>query len=114
MKIIVTDSSYSEDLCQMILDAAGDNSVVFPDSGGELPEIVDEEVEVIFGGCSEDMMERAPNLKWVQSSSAGMDAVLTPALRDSDIVVTNAAGLYGPNVADQGFALLLGLVRGIH
>ena len=114
MKIIVTDSSYSEELRQLILDSAGDNSVVFPDSGGELLQTVDEEVEVIFGGCSEEMMGRAPNLRWVQSSSAGMDAVLTPALRDSDIVVTNAAGLYGPNVADQGFALLLGLVRGIH
>ena len=114
MKIIVTDSSYSEDLRQMILDAAGNNSVVFPESGEDLLEAVDEEVEVIFGGCNEGMMARAPNLRWVQSSSAGMDAFLTPALRDSDIVVTNAAGLYGPNVADQGFALLLGLVRGIH
>ncbi len=114
MKIIVTDSSYSEDLCQMIVDAAGDNSVVFPTAGEELLETVDDEVEVIFGGCSEEMMSRAPNLRWVQSSSAGMDAFLTPALRDSDIMVTNAAGLYGPNVADQGFALLLGLVRGIH
>ena len=114
MKIIVTDSSYSEDLRQMILEAAGSNSVVFPSSTEELLEALDEEVEVIFGGGSEEMMRRAPNLRWVQSSSAGMDSFLTPALRDSDIVVTNAAGLYGPNVADQGFALLLGLVRGIH
>ena len=114
MKIIVTDNSYSEDLRQMILEAAGSNSVVFPSSTEELLEALDEEVEVIFGGGSEEMMRRAPNLRWVQSSSAGMDSFLTPALRDSDIVVTNAAGLYGPNVADQGFALLLGLVRGIH
>jgi phosphoglycerate dehydrogenase-like enzyme len=37
-----------------------------------------------------------------------------PALRESDVVLTNAAGLYAKHVADQAFALLLGLARGIH
>ncbi len=114
MKIIVTDSSYSGDLRQMILNAAGDNSVAFPASSEEILGAAGEDVEVIFGECSQEVLQRLPNLRWIQSSSAGMDSFLTPALRDSDIVVTNAAGLYGPSVADQGFALLLGLVRGIH
>ena len=34
--------------------------------------------------------------------------------RESDVLLTNAAGLYGTHVADQAFALLLGLARGIH
>lgn len=114
MKIIVTDSSYSEELRQRILDAAGESTVVFPTSSQELEGAADADVEIIFGSCSEEMLPRVPNLKWIQSSSAGMDAFLYPALRESDIVVTNAAGLYGPNVADQGFALLLALTRGIH
>ena len=85
MKIIVSDSNYGEDLLQMILNAAGDNSVAFPASREDLLEAVDEEVEVIFGGCSEEMMQRAPNLRWVQSSSAGMDAFLTPAITSPHI-----------------------------
>jgi len=114
MKIIVTDSTYSEDLRQLIRDTAGENTVVFPASSEELAEAADTDVEVIFGSCSEEMLPRLPNLKWIQANSAGMDAFLNPALRESNIMVTNAAGLYGPNVADQGFALLLALTRGIH
>ena len=106
MKIIVTDTSCSEDLRRLIRDAAGAHTVVFPTSSQELEGAAAADVESIFGSCSEETLPRVPNLKWIQSSSAGMDAFLYPALRESDIVVTNAAGLYGPNVADQGFALL--------
>ena len=42
-----------------------------------------------------------------------MDKHLYSELKESDVILTNAAGLYGTHVAYQGFALLLGLTRGI-
>lgn len=113
MKILVGDH-LNEDLHQLIRDAAGaENTVVFPESNEEL---INEgaDVEVFYGFCREEMFQALPNLKWIQSSSAGMDSHLYDALKTSDVLLTNAAGLYGSHVADQGFALLLGLVRGIH
>ena len=114
MKIIVTDTDYSPELCQLIRNTAGDNEVVFPASQEELTEAADADVEIVFGKCKKELLSHLPNLKWIQANSAGMDAFLYPELRKSDVVVTNAARLYGPNVADQGFALLLALTRGIH
>src|SRR5262249_27803657 len=44
---------------------------------------------------------------------AGVEKDLTPELKASPIVLTNLARLHGPNVADQGMALLLALTRGL-
>lgn len=113
MKILVQRPNSDEALNQIIRDAAGDeDTVVFASSDEEyVREAVD--AEVLFGGCSEELFKQMSSLRWIQSSSAGMDSTLHPALVNSDVVLTNAAGLYGSHVADQGFALLLALARGI-
>jgi phosphoglycerate dehydrogenase-like enzyme len=55
----------------------------------------------------------ADRLKWIQSSAAGLDHCLVPGVIDSDIVVSSASGLFAPQVAEQTFALLHGLLRGL-
>lgn len=52
-------------------------------------------------------------LKWIQSSAAGLDHCLVPEVIASDIPVTSASGLFADQVAEQTFALLLGLLRGL-
>ncbi len=83
---------------------------------GSREELIEEgkDVDIFYGYCSEDIFPHLPNIKWIQASSAGMDRHMYPAIRESDVILTNAAGLYATHVADQAFALLLGLARGIH
>ncbi|MCA9213750.1 MAG: D-2-hydroxyacid dehydrogenase [Planctomycetales bacterium] len=50
-------------------------------------------------------------LKWIQSSAAGLDHCLKPAVIDSEIPVTSASGLFADQVAEQTMALLFGLIR---
>ncbi len=53
-------------------------------------------------------------LRWIQSSAAGMDHCLVPAVIAADeIVVTSASGLFADQVAEQTLALLFGLVRSL-
>jgi len=52
-------------------------------------------------------------LKWIQSSAAGMDHCLVPAVVRSPILVTSASGLFADQVAEQTLALLLGLLRSL-
>lgn len=89
------------------------HTYVIPDSREQLIE-VGKDIDIFYGFCSEDLFPLLPNIKWIQASSAGMDKHMYPAMRESDVILTNAAGLYGTHVADQAFALLLGLTRGIH
>ena len=58
-----------------------------------------------------DRVLRANRLKWIQSSAAGLDHCLVPGVIDSDITVSSASGLFAPQVAEQTFALTLGLLR---
>lgn len=52
-------------------------------------------------------------LTWIQSSAAGLDHCLTPAVVESSITVTSASGLFADQVAEQTLALLLGLLRNL-
>src|SRR3954453_9408320 len=72
-------------------------------------EIVD--ADAIIGGIRPELFKSAKKLKWVHVSSAGVEKDLFPELIDSDVVVTNAKNIYGPQIADHAFAFLLSLTR---
>ncbi len=55
----------------------------------------------------------AGRLKWIQSSSAGLDHCLVPEVIDSEIVVSGCSGLFANQVAEQTLALVFGLLRGL-
>lgn len=50
-------------------------------------------------------------LRWIQSSAAGLDHCLVPAVIESEILVTSASGVFADQVAEQTFALLTGILR---
>ncbi|TWT83894.1 Glycerate dehydrogenase [Planctomycetes bacterium CA13] len=58
-----------------------------------------------------DRVLRANRLQWIQSSAAGLDHCLVPGVIASNIPVSSASGLFAPQVAEQTFALLFGLLR---
>ncbi len=112
MKIVI-DIALEADLRELILEAAADNDVLFLKDKKELiPE--SKAVEIYYGFCHEEIFPHLKDLKWIQSHGAGVEQQLFPALRESHVVITNAAGMYGTQVADQGFALLLALTRKLH
>ena len=52
-------------------------------------------------------------LQWIQSSAAGMDWCLTPAVINSDIAITTASGVLADQVAEHAQALILGWMRSL-
>ena len=60
-----------------------------------------------------DEAVRAGRLRWIQSSAAGLDHCLTPAVIESPIVVTSASGVLSDQVAEHTVALLTGLLRSL-
>ncbi len=58
-----------------------------------------------------EMLERVwPNehrIQWVHATSAGVDALMFPALVDSDIVVTNARGIFDRGIAEYVLGTIL-------
>ena len=56
---------------------------------------------------------RQGRLRWIQSSAAGMDHCLVPAVVESPIVVTSASGVLADQVAEHTIALLTAWCRSL-
>lgn len=71
-------------------------------------------IEVIMGHFRPAVCAAAPNLRWIQSFSAGMDKFLFPEIVERDEVrISNVAGLYASQGGEHAWALLLALTRQI-
>ncbi|MBR9999556.1 MAG: D-2-hydroxyacid dehydrogenase [Cyclobacteriaceae bacterium] len=67
--------------------------------------------DVWFGGISEEQFKRAANLRWIQSPSAGVEYYFYPSFVDSQVLLTNAKGCYGPAIGEHTIGLLFSLTR---
>ena len=69
--------------------------------------------EVLFGFDFKGKMlpqvwkDASSDLRWIQWAGAGVDALLFPDLVSSDVVVTNAGGIYDDAIAEHVLALML-------
>lgn len=68
-------------------------------------------IDVWFGYISKEQFLQAKKLKWVQSSSAGVEPYIFPELVNSRVLLTNAKGCYGPAIGEHAIGLLFTLTR---
>ena len=73
------------------------------------------EADAVIGFCSGDVLAAGPDIRWVQLPYAGVEhCVALPAIREREILVTNAQRIYGPEIAEHVLALTLMLSRGLN
>ncbi len=65
-----------------------------------------------FGhGLSPTLFAAAPRLRWVQSAAAGVASLPFPAMRASDVKLTNSAGVMGDTIAEHVLGGVIYLLR---
>ena len=70
------------------------------------------DADAYFGSRSDEEFLAAKQLKWVQSSSAGVEWMWKiPTISETDVVVTNARGAHAQTIAEHTFMLLLSQTR---
>jgi phosphoglycerate dehydrogenase-like enzyme len=62
----------------------------------------------------EDAFADATCLRWIQAASDGVDGLLFPALVASDVIVTNARGIFDDAIAEWAIAAMLAFTTGLH
>ena len=72
------------------------------------------DVLVISGFWRDDLLARAPNLKFIQVCAAGYDQFGIDALRQAGVRLANGAGVNANAVSEHAMALILALTRQIH
>jgi phosphoglycerate dehydrogenase-like enzyme len=97
-----------------VLTAAGKDALLVEAKTAERQraEIVD--ADVLFGRVTPEIFTHARRLRYYHCLGAGVDAVLSPELVESDVIVASEKGEVGIHLAEHAFALLLALTRGVH
>jgi len=58
------------------------------------------------------ILNHAPGIKWVHSMSVGLDAMLTEAVIDSPVIITNARGCASIPIAEHTVTCIASMARG--
>jgi D-2-hydroxyacid dehydrogenase (NADP+) len=71
------------------------------------------DAEIIFGfGLPGDVIRRAPKLKWIQTTSAGVDRYLSDDLCKSSVTLTNVRGMHAAPVSEFVLGEMLMFAKG--
>jgi phosphoglycerate dehydrogenase-like enzyme len=66
------------------------------------------EAEIIYGlRLPDNVIARAPNLKWLQTTSAGVDRFLDDEFRRSSVIITNVSGIHATPIGEFVLGLML-------
>ncbi|MDE2992377.1 MAG: hypothetical protein OXU67_00690, partial [Chloroflexota bacterium] len=113
MKLVLATTANSR--CFHLLDNLKDEGVTVVEAFDDetlRAEIAD--ADGIYGWPPAAVLPHAPRLRWIQTSSAGVEHLWSsPELRERDIIITNTRGAHAPNIAEHAFALLLAFSRGL-
>ena len=68
-------------------------------------------VEIAYGGLGRGQVAEATRLRWLQTAGAGVNGLITPEMRDSDLLITNASGIHAEPITEHMFGMLLMVTR---
>jgi phosphoglycerate dehydrogenase-like enzyme len=103
-----TPRGWRTHIVSSVTDSFGDGAQAPSDES--LQAIVNAEVYVGFG-MPRSLFLAGKQLKWVQTGTAGVATLLFDEMRSGDVQLTNAAGLYGPTIAEHVLAGVLHFLR---
>lgn len=84
------------------VDHKPENAAGFPDADA-----------IIGWRLTSEQLARSPRLQWLQTTSAGVERVLTPEMLDRGVTITNASGVHAVSISEHLMAMVLGLARAI-
>jgi phosphoglycerate dehydrogenase-like enzyme len=91
--------------------AAGEMEVVNVRTRPEAVELIPD-AEVAFSSIIRpEMLAAARRLRWIHSPAAGVGGMLFPAMRASDVIITNSRGMHAETIAEHVVSVVLALLR---
>ena len=112
IKVLIA-SGISEQVAAMLEAAPSEMEIDFLPDGAKLSDHISD-TEILYGVVSEEALPHATSLQWVMQPFVGVERSMYPAFKESPITLINSKRLYGPQLAEHAFALLLSLTRGVN
>lgn len=100
--------------CKKILNLSDRISVNKSSNESELLELL-KDAEILFSGkFLKQMIFSAPNLKWIQSTGAGVDNLMFPEIADRDVIITNSGNIFSNAISEQVLMYILMFSRNMN
>ena len=114
MRLLISgDEEMTEVDFDRIKSGLPDVDVTWSQSSEETANIIPE-ADVLLGKPSGEELQAAKKLKWIQYPGAGVEQLLkVPGLIESDVIVTNAGGVFDSTMAEHTFAMILYFSRAL-
>ena len=109
-RIKLLTSNTDPDFLAQVRAASDRIEIITPEELKERPEVVGE-LEIAFGGLGRAQIPDAKRLRWLQTAGAGVNGLISPEMRDSALVITNASGIHAEPITEQMFGMLLMVTR---
>ena len=114
-KIVVTEKSLEHIQTERIKETAGRlgytaEFYASPDEAEAAGALA--EAEILYGGGLAPYIGKAPKLKWICSSWAGVEPYCKAGVMPDEMLLTNASGAFGVTIAEYGVMVTLMLMRG--
>jgi phosphoglycerate dehydrogenase-like enzyme len=95
-------------------DRLPNREVAFAATPHEAHELIADAPVVTGLSIDEALLDAADELQWFACIAAGTDHLPLDTLAERDVVVTNASGVHGPNIAEHVIGALLAFRRRFH
>ncbi|HZJ09519.1 MAG TPA: D-2-hydroxyacid dehydrogenase [Trueperaceae bacterium] len=111
--IALRPNSLTDEQLASVEAAAADMQVVITNDRERIEALLPD-VRIVLGMFPRDLLAKAPRLEWFQQWGAGADWLLEhPQVVDSDLLVTNTAGVHAVPIGEHVLAYLLAFARGL-
>jgi phosphoglycerate dehydrogenase-like enzyme len=104
----------TEEQLEQIRQAAPEYRILFTQDDDEVEAALDD-IEIVVGDFSRDLLAKARNLRWLQQWGAGADWLMRhPEAVEMNFILTSASGVHAIPITEHIFAFLFALGRAFH
>lgn len=113
MTVLFTISNITEKQETHLKERFPNQNFVFLKDKKLIPQYIEEaEIFVTYGkDVTEELLEQAKNLKWIQVLAAGVDPLPFDAIKKNNILVTNVRGIHKIPMSEYAISMILSVYR---
>lgn len=113
MTVLFTISNITEKQETHLKERFPNQNFVFLKDKKLIPQYIEEaEIFVTYGkDVTEELLEQAKNLKWIQVLAAGIDPLPFDAIKKNNILVTNVRGIHKIPMSEYAISMILSVYR---
>ncbi len=111
-KLVILNHMSDQKLAQLQAQCPDGHIEAYPDLDAAQEALADADAVALWGWVDpRPILQAAPKLRWLHSLSAGIENLLPSEVKDSDIILTNSAGIHDIPVAERILAMMLALAH---